>query len=382
MPGSGAARHAMATNPMAAAIIAIIRDRRAMTIVAASPTPAVSTASVETFAYGRADTARAQTTRYAASHPSSQLSSAATSGTSGWSTAERSPMPSNGATTGAAIAFADHRVGGHRAELEEEDRRGCDSARDRDGDDCRRRPRHRIPLEPEHEARNEREDRGHRGKRQLEAGVEQVVRAPGEQHESSEQHEPPAVTLPCADPRERCKRSSDTRPHDGRLCADGKDVCAYGRECAHLARHARNPQQPRNEQHAARDESNVLARDGEQVVEARSAERVSQGAVEPFVLAEHDPEQHRTPLAGDARCKRRADGRPEPVGHPAEAASATDDLGLPSLQDHVHAVTAEPGSLVEAVFGAPGLGDEDRERGARIPGAASGPRAAAAEPVR
>ena len=202
----------------------------------------------------------------------------------------------------------DHRVGGHGAELEEEDGRRCDAAGDRDRDDCRRRPRQRISLQPAHDARHEREDRGHRCKRELEAGIEQVVRAPGEQHESSEQQEPPAVALASTDPGERCKRSCDARPHDGWLRSDCEDVGADGRQGTDLARHARDPHQPRHEQHAARDECNVLARDGEQVVEPRRAERIPQGTIEPLVLPEHDPEQHGTSLTGDTGCERRADG--------------------------------------------------------------------------
>ena len=106
MPGSGTARQAIATSAATAARTATARDRRATTIAAATSSPPESTVSVETCAYGSAATARAHTTKYAASHPSSQLSSAATSGTNGWSAADRRPMPNSGATTGAAIAFA------------------------------------------------------------------------------------------------------------------------------------------------------------------------------------------------------------------------------------------------------------------------------------
>ncbi len=332
-----------------------------MTMVAASPTPAVSTACVEIRAYGRADTSPRADDEVRGQPPVEPAEQGRDIG--------HERMEHRGEESDAQQRrhhrsrhrIRDHRVGGHRAELEEEDRRGCDSARDRDGDHCRRCPRHRIPLEPEHEARNEREDRCDRGERELEAGVEQVVRAPGEQHQRSEQQKPPAIALPPADPGERCERPSDTGADDRWLRADREDVGPDGCERSHLARHARDAEQPRHEQDSARDERDVLTRDGKQVIEAGRPKRVAQRLVKPFVLPEHDPEQHRAPLAGDARCKRRADGGPQSVGHPAEAASATDDLGIPSLQDHVHAVTAEPGSLVEAVFGAPRLGDEHGE---------------------
>ena len=250
--------------------------------------------------------------------------------------------PEQGRDDGRRHRVRDHGIRGHGAELEEEDRRGRDSARDRHGHDRCRRTRQRIALQPTHQAGHEREDGGDSRKRELEARIEQVVRVPREQHESAEEQEPPAIPLAGTHPREGCEPARDTGPNDRRLRADGEHVRADRRERADLARHARDTEQPRDEQHAARDERDVLARDGEQVVEARGTERVPQVFVEPFVFAEHDPEQHGTPLAGDARRERGGDRSPEPVGDAAEASPATDDLWIATAEDHVNAVTPKP----------------------------------------
>ena len=171
-------------------------------------------------------------------------------------------------------------------------------------------------------------------------------------------------------------------PHHRRLRADGEHVRADGRERPDLARHARDAEQPRDEQHAARDERDVLARDGEQVVEPRGTERVPQVFVEPFVLAEHDPEQHGTPLTGDTRRERGADRRPEPVSHAAEASAATDDLGDRDLSGPRGRRAAKPRSLVEAVVGRTSARRRAPASRARRPEAATGPPAAGAGPAR
>ena len=114
-------------------------------------------------------------------------------------------------------------------------------------------------------------------------------------------------------------------------------------------------------EHAARDERDVLTRDREQVVEARGTKRVPQVFVEPFVLAEHDPEQHGTPLAGDARRECGGDRSPEPVSDAAEPSPAADDLWIATSEDHVDAVAPKPRALVEAVVAGPRLGHEDRK---------------------
>ena len=104
--GSGAARQAIATSPAAAKTTASVLDLLPRAMAAARPAVMSNTGAAESCAYGIEATALAQSTRYAASQPSSHTSSAATSGTTGWTAAASRPSPSSGATTGAAIALA------------------------------------------------------------------------------------------------------------------------------------------------------------------------------------------------------------------------------------------------------------------------------------
>ena len=320
-----------------------------------------NTGAAESCAYGIEATALAQSTRYAASQPSSQHEQRGDVRDDWVDSCREQAEPEQRRDDGRRHRVGDHGVRRHGAELEEEDRRGGDAARDRHGDDGCRRTRQRVSLQPAHQARHEREDRGDGRERELKAGVEQVVRVPREQHERSEKQEPPAIPLAGTHPRERCEAARHAGPYHRRLRADGEHVRADRRERPDLPRHPRDAEQPCDEQHAAGDERDVLTRHGEQVVEPRGTERVPQVFVEPFVLAEHDPEQHGTPLAGDARRERGGDRSPEPVGNAAEPSAAADDLWVATSQDHVDAVAPKPRALVEAIVAGPRRGHEDRK---------------------
>ena len=170
-----------------------------------------------------------------------------------------------------------HRVGDDRvrrdgAELEEQDRSRSDSARDRHGHDRRRGARQRVALEPAQQSRDDREDRNNGGERELEAGVEQVVRVPREQDERAEEQEPPAIPFASTHPGEGSEPTSDSGANDRRLRPDSEHVRGDRHERADLARHTRDADQPCEEENAARNERDVLARDGEQVVQAGRTE--------------------------------------------------------------------------------------------------------------
>ena len=161
-----------------------------------------------------------------------------------------------------------HRVDGDAPELQPEDRRGRDPARERDREHLR---------QPRAAAGSRRgqsfayadgdEDRDDRGERELEAGVEQVVRAPREEADGADEQEVPAVALPRRQPGERSKRTSDPRADHGRLGADSEHIRADPGERADMAEPARQPEQPGEAEHAQGDEDHVLAADREQVVE-------------------------------------------------------------------------------------------------------------------
>ncbi len=360
-PGSGAARHAIATSPAAATATASVLDLLPRTI------DGRQTRCHQQYGRGRelrvrdrgdCPGAEHEIRREPAVQPDEQRSDVRDDRVDRCC---EQAEPEQRRDHGRRHRVGDHGVRRHGAELEEQDRGRCDPARDRYGDDRCRRTRQRVSLQPTHQARHEREDGGDGRKRELKAGVEQVVRVPREEHEGAEEQEPPAIPLAGTHPREGREPARDSGPYHRRLRADGEHVRADRRERPDLARHPRDTEQPGDEQHAARDERDVLTRDGEQVVEARGTERVTQVFVQPFVLPEHDPEQHGTPLAGDARRERGGDRSPEPVGDAAEASPATDDLWIATSQDDVYAVTPEPGALVEAVLAGPRLGHEDRE---------------------
>ena len=75
-----------------------------------------------------------------------------------------------------------------------------------------------------------------------------------------------------AEPRERSEPSRDGGPHDRRLPADGERVRGDRDKHPDVCQRARDPERPRQPEHAPRDERDVLATDGEQVVETRRLE--------------------------------------------------------------------------------------------------------------
>ena len=103
-------------------------------------------------------------------------------------------------------------------ELQPRHRRRREPARRRDADQLRELVRDRVALERADDARRDDEDRGDRGERELEAGVEERVRVPREENRCADEQRLPAVALraPRATrasraPR-RCRRA---RPTDG-----------------------------------------------------------------------------------------------------------------------------------------------------------------------
>ena len=118
-----------------------------------------------------------------------------------------------------------------------------------------------------------------------------------------------------------------------------------------MAHQARNPKQPREQEHSSRDERDVRARYREQVVKAGGAKVVPEIGGEPLVLPEDDAEQDRPPLAGVPDAIAVRDGSTQAIGHAGEAAPMAYDTPVPSSDDHVYAVPTEPRPFVETVFG-------------------------------
>jgi hypothetical protein len=95
------------------------------------------------------------------------------------------------------------------------------------------------------------------------------------------------------------------------------------------------------------------------VVEPGGLEVGAELVREPLVLAEHDPRQHRAPLAAEPRgdCARHV--RAEPVRGAAEPTATADDPPVTAAQDDVDATACQPATLVEAVVGTARSGDHD-----------------------
>jgi hypothetical protein len=76
-------------------------------------------------------------------------------------------------------------------------------------------------------------------------------------------HAPSTLERPATGEDERSERTGHAGTNDGRLPPDSHDVGSDRRERRQFRREPRDPEHPRDEQDAAGDERNVLARDGQ-----------------------------------------------------------------------------------------------------------------------
>ena len=109
-------------------------------------------------------------------------------------------------------------------ELEPRDGCGREAARGRDADQLCELVRHRIALEGVDDPRRDDEDRGHGGKRELEARIEQRVGVPAEEEGCADEQRLPPVALAGGQPGERPERGGQRRPHNGRMKPDREGV--------------------------------------------------------------------------------------------------------------------------------------------------------------
>ena len=247
-----------------------------------------------------------------------------------------------------------HRPERDRAEVEPDDRRRDDAARDRDDEDVPE------PRAAPGYASGTPATRGSTTKIAATAandswkpGSSPERRHPREQHERPDRERVPAVARPRDDPRERGEHAGDRRADDRRLPADRERV----RE--HDAR-SRSPRRASRPMPATRatvttpsaDDRDVLARDGEQVHQPARLEVVAQSR-------------------GRCRCPRRARSRRRAAGaRPSSRAASVDSTcarnrsatppipprrptirGALAAQHDVDAAAREPAALVEAGLG-------------------------------
>ena len=227
-------------------------------------------------------------------------------------------------------------------EVEPRDRRGAEPARRREGDAVAHPTRKRIALERAPEARRQREDRDDGGEGELEAGVEDVPRVPGEQHDRADEERIPAVPLPAGQPGERAERGGDAGPDDRRLRPDREHVRDDRKEPGRLGSEPRDAEEQGKPDGPAADDDDVAAADREQVVEPGRPEALPEPVREPSVLAEHDACQDRAPFSREPGCRGAREPRVQAVG---DAAAEADDAPRGDAQHDVDAVAAEPGPL-------------------------------------
>ena len=123
-----------------------------------------------------------------------------------------------------------------------------------------------IALGHPAQARDEQEDGGDRGERQLRAGLEQRGGRPDEEHEPAQREEVPPVAWTRGEPRQRRECPCHTRSYDRGLPADGEHVGPDSEQRSDMADRTRQARQPGGEEHAADHEGDVLPGNRHQVV--------------------------------------------------------------------------------------------------------------------
>ena len=236
-------------------------------------------------------------------------------------------------------------------ELKPRDRRRREAARSRDGERFARNTGKWEALENAIDARCDGEDRPHRRERELEPGIEREVWIPRQQHDRPEQQCIPAVLLPRCQPGERREHARNRRPHDRRLRTHRERVGEDGGQGARFADEPRKAEQPRERERAARDQSHVLAGDGQQVIEPGGAEAVAQVVGQSLVFAENDALDHAAPLSAQAERGRPAEPQVQPVGESGRPSAASDRAPAIAVKDDVDSLPSQPRAFVEAVHG-------------------------------
>jgi len=181
----------------------------------------------------------------------------------------------------------------------------------------------------------------------------------------------PRVALATGEPRERAERPRDPGAEDGGLGADGEHVRADRDQYADLGGEPRNAEEERQPQRAYRDDGDVAAADGQEVIEAARTEILPEARAQALLLPEDDAFEHGAALAPEAGDGVAREPGVEPVGHTTEAPAPADDVPGVGAENDVDAVPAEPGPLVESVLRTARLTQlsEQREPGALRRGA-------------
>ena len=210
------------------------------------------------------------------------------------------------------------RVERNDSELREQDRRRCEPARPGDRDDLGERVRHRVPRQRLLEARDDDEDRPDGRERELEAGVQERVRAPGQQ--GGPRRGAGSTSDRSASTQARPARRARPRLRPGRRTAASRLRARSRtdrRERHDLSDEARQSDQIDEQDRAARDQGRRF--DRRPRVGGRAPTRGSSRVTRPRVPRppEHDSGDHCAPLAVQSwshpadRCARSRSAKPD-----------------------------------------------------------------------
>jgi len=234
-------------------------------------------------------------------------------------------------------------------ELEPGDGRSRDSACCRDADELRELTGNGVSLECANDARRDDEDRRDGGERELEAGIEERVRIPAEEHGSADEQGLPAITFATGQPRERTETSGERSADNGRVEPDGERVRDDGQQSGDLGEIDSEAEEQDHGGSATAHRSDLQPIDGETVVEARGAEIVEQLLVDHGRAAEHDRLDHVASLALQARDGVSGEPTADAVAEAGDSAAPAGDPPFLSTKDSVDALSPQPLRLVEAV---------------------------------
>jgi hypothetical protein len=171
------------------------------------------------------------------------------------------------------------------------------TARGGDADELRDLVRDGVSVQEADDARRDHEDRRDGGEGELEAGIEQRVRVPGEEQSGSEEQRLPAVALARGQPGERGETGGECRSHHGRMEPNRKRVGGDGEQRRDLREIAPEPREQDDGSDTAADRGDLQPVDGEAVVEAGGTKVREQPLVETRRAAEDDRLDHVPPVS-------------------------------------------------------------------------------------
>ena len=234
-------------------------------------------------------------------------------------------------------------------ELEPGDRRCRQPARRRDAYELRELVRDRVSLERPDDARRDDEDRRDCGERELEAGVEERIRVPAEEHGCADEQRLPPVALATREPGERAEGGGERSAHDGWMEPDRERIRRHRGQRRELGDVDSEAEKQDDCGSATTDRGDLQPVDGEAVVEARGPEVGEEALIHAGGPPEDDRLDHVAALAVQSPRGVAAQPAPDAIADAGHSPAPPHDPKRLGTQDRVDALPAEPRRLVEAV---------------------------------